>query len=133
MTRSREGFTLIEVMIALTLLSIVLLSFVQATAVVAVRGRTNDLVAKRTAALQGEANKFASLPFASLAGWSTATKTFTKGTFSYKRKLSITSLASNRDSIRITVVPTIDTTKSDYVIVLRSKPTTGSPLCTTCQ
>jgi prepilin-type N-terminal cleavage/methylation domain-containing protein len=132
MTRSREGFTLIEVMVALTLLSIILLSFADAATAVAVRGRTNDLVAKRTAALQGEANKFASVPFSSLATWSTANKTITKGNFTYTRKLSITSLASNRDSIKITIVPSVDPTKTDYAIVLRSKPTSSSLLCTSC-
>jgi prepilin-type N-terminal cleavage/methylation domain-containing protein len=132
MTRSREGFTLIEVMVALTLLSIILLSFADAATAVAVRGRTNDLVAKRTAALQGEANKFASLPYSSLAGWSTADKTFTKGNFTYTRKLSITALAANRDSIKITVVPATAPTKTDYAIVLRTKPTSSSLLCSSC-
>ncbi len=132
MTRSREGFTLIEVMVALTLLSIILLSFANAATAVAVRGRTNDLVAKRTAALQGEANKFATVPFSSLAAWSTADQSFTKGNFTYTRRLSITALASNRDSIKITIVPATDTTKKDYAILFRTKPTTSSLLCSSC-
>lgn len=132
MTRSREGFTLIEVMVALTLLSIILLSFADAATAVAVRGRTNDLVAKRTAALQGEANKFATVPFSSLAAWSTADQSFTKGNFTYTRRLSITALASNRDSIKITIVPATDTTKKDYAILFRTKPTTSSLLCSSC-
>ena len=132
MTRSREGFTLIEVMVALTLLSIILLSFADAATAVAMRGRTNDLVAKRTAALQGEANKFATVPFSSLAGWSTADQSFTKGNFTYTRRLRITALASNRDSIKITIVPASDTTKKDYAILFRTKPTTSSLLCSSC-
>lgn len=131
MTRSRTGFTLIEIMISMVLLSFILMSFAQAATVVAERGRDNDLVAKRTAALQGEANKFASLPFSSLASWSTTTTTVTKGNFTYKRKLSITAQSATRDSIKITVVPTSDTTKSDYVIVFRTKPP-ASALCTDC-
>lgn len=132
MTRSREGFTLIEVMVALTLLSIILLSFADAATAVAVRGRTNDLVAKRTAALQGEANKFATVPFSSLASWSTSDQSFTKGNFTYTRRLSITALASNRDSIKITIVPATDTTKKDFVVLFRTKPTSSSLLCSSC-
>ena len=131
MTRSRTGFTLIEIMISMVLLSFVLMSFAQAATVVAERGRDNDLVAKRTAALQGEANKFATIPFSSLASWSTSTQTFTKGNFTYKRKLSITAQSATRDSIKITIVPTSDTTKTDYVIVFRTKPPI-SALCTDC-
>jgi len=131
MTRSRTGFTLIEIMISMVLLSFILMSFAQAATVVAERGRTNDLVAKRTAALQGEANKFASVPFSSLATWSTATTTVTKGNFTYKRKLSIVAKSSSLDSIKITIVPTSDTTKTDYAIVYRTKPLT-SVLCTSC-
>src|SRR5262249_4887405 len=93
-------------------------------------GRTNDLVAKRNAILQMEANKLGTVPFDSLANFSTTTKTFTQGNFSYSRRLTITQASSTRDSIKIVVVPTSSTGKKDSVFIIRSKPTTVSVLCT---
>lgn len=131
---ARKGFTMIEVMVSLVLLAIVLTSLARASTVVAVRGRTNDLSAKRTAVLQMEANKFGAIPFASIAGWSTANKTFTRGDFTYTRRLTITSqnATNTRYTIKIVVVPSTDATKADSVSIDRSLPPTGSPLCVGC-
>ena len=129
MMRKRQGFSLVEVMVAMTLLAIVMMSLAKMSVTVATIGRTNDLVAKRTAALQMEANKLGAMPFDSLATFSTTTKTFTKGTFSYSRRLVITPLGTSRDSIKIVVIPTANTAKKDSVTIIRSKPLTNA-LCT---
>jgi Tfp pilus assembly protein PilV len=125
---------MIEVMVSLVLLAIVLTSLARASTVIAVRGRTNDLSAKRTAVLQMEANKFGAIPFASIAGWSTTNKTFTRGDFTYTRRLTITSqnATNTRYTIKIVVIPSIDATKADSVSIDRSLPPTGSPLCVGC-
>jgi prepilin-type N-terminal cleavage/methylation domain-containing protein len=132
MTRSRKGFSLIEIMVAMTVLSIVLLNLAKVTTALALRNRTNDLLAKRTASLQLEANKFGAVPFASIAGWSTADQIMTRGNFSYTRKLTITPQTATRYTIKIVVIPTLDATKKDSVIIDRTQPPTGSPLCTGC-
>jgi prepilin-type N-terminal cleavage/methylation domain-containing protein len=130
MMRNRQGFSLIEVMVAMTLLAIVMMSLAKMSVTVATIGRTNDLVAKRNAVLQMEANKLGAVPFDSLSKWSTATKTFTQGTFSYTRRMTITAVSSTRDSIKIVVIPTSKTAKKDSVFIIRSKPTTTNVLCT---
>src|ERR1043165_9395881 len=124
--RPRRGFSLTEVMMAMTLLSIVLLSLARMTMVVSLRGRNNDLIAKRNAVLTQEANKFGAMRWDTLAKMSTS-KTMKAGDFSYTRTISITD-ASNRKTIKIVVTPTLDATKKDSVFVHRSKPP-GSPLC----
>ena len=48
----RKGFSLIEVMVAMAMLSIVLVSLAKIGITVATRGRLNDVSAKRNAALQ---------------------------------------------------------------------------------
>jgi prepilin-type N-terminal cleavage/methylation domain-containing protein len=132
MTRRRRGFSLIEVMVAMTLLSIVMMSLAKISVSIATRARLNDLVAKRNAALQLEANKFITIPFDSLRNWSTTTKTFTRGNFGYTRRLTITAVNSMRYTVKVVVTPTSNTAKKDSVIIDRTKPPTGSPLCVGC-
>lgn len=130
MTSKRQGFSLVEVMVAMTMLAIVMMSLAKMSVTVATMGRLNDVVAKRNAVLQMEANKLGAVPFDSLANFSTTTKTFTQGTFSYQRRLVITVASTNRDSIKIVVTPTAYTSKKDSVFIIRSKPATTNVLCT---
>lgn len=132
MMRSRQGFSLIEIVVAMTILAVALLSIAKSTTALAMRGHGTDVVAKRNAALQLEENKFEAVPFSSLATWSTADQTFSWGSFSYTRRLAITAVTSTRDSIKVVVVPAADTTKKDSVILIRANPSTSTPLCTTC-
>jgi prepilin-type N-terminal cleavage/methylation domain-containing protein len=132
MTNTRKGFSLIEVIIAMTLLAIVLMSLAKMSLMVGIRGRTNDLVAKRTAVLQLEGNKLGALPYSTLSTWSTTTQTLTLGDFTYKRRMAIANTSSNRYSIKVIVIPMNDTTQKDSVTLDRTKPATTTPLCTGC-
>jgi prepilin-type N-terminal cleavage/methylation domain-containing protein len=129
--RRRTGFSLIEVMVALTMLALVTVSLARASTAIAVFGHRNDLIAKRTAVLQMEANKFQAVPFATLATWSTSNVTRTWGDFTYTRRLSIVQQTTSRDSIKIVVVPSSATSKPDSVTFIRTKAS-GSPLCVGC-
>lgn len=130
--RAQKGFTLIETMVALTVFGVVVLGMGRMATAVAVKGRTNDLTAKRNAALQLEANKFDAVPFNSLTTWSVATVTLTHGTFTYTRRLAITHISPTRKTVKIVVIPTIDPTKKDSVVIDRTLPPVGSPLCVGC-
>ena len=57
-----RGFSLIEIMIAMTILAVVMSSLARLATIIAVRGRGNDFYATRTMALQREANKFNAAP-----------------------------------------------------------------------
>lgn len=127
---ARKGFSLIEVMVAMTILSLVLLSLAKVTTAIALRSRTNDILAKRTASLQLEANKFGAVPFSSLAGWSTTDQTITRGNFTYTRHLVMSPVSTTRYSVKIVVTPSADPTKKDSVMIERTLPPTTSPLCT---
>ena len=129
---TRRGFSLIEVMIALTLMSVVLVSVAKIGTAMATKGRQNDVLAKRNAVLQLEANKFGAVPFATLAGWRTADTVLTQGSFSYTRKLSITRITSQRYTVKITVVPTTDPSKKASVVLDRTQPSSGTVLCVGC-
>jgi hypothetical protein len=99
---------------------------------VAVRGRGNDLFAKRTAVLQLESNKLGAVPYATLSTWPTTSQTLTLGGFTYRRRMAIANTSSNRYSIKIIVMPMSDTTKKDSVTLDRTLPATRTPLCTGC-
>ncbi len=131
---NRRGFTLIEVMVALVMLAIVATGVARGSTAIAVFGRRTDLVAKRTAALQLEANKLGAVPFSSLSTWSTADQTVTRGDFGYTRKLTITSqnATNTRYQVKVVIIPTSDPTKKDSAIFDRTSPPTGSPLCVGC-
>ena len=115
---------------AMTLLSIVLMSLGRVTYTVSKRGRDNGIVAKRTFALIKEANKFGAMPFATLGTFSTANTTVTDGDFTYTRRLTITTSGVQR-TIKIAVIPAQDATRIDSVLVYRTQPP-GSPLCVGC-
>ena len=129
--RARKGFSLIEVMVAMTVLSLVLLQLAKVTTALALRGRTSDLVAKRVASLQLETNKFGAVPYSRLANWSVADQTITRGNFTYTRHLVITKVSNTRYSVKIVVTPTLDATKKDSVMIDRTQPPQSS-LCTGC-
>ena len=130
MSTPRKGFSLIEVMAAMTILSIVLLSLAKISIAVGARARSNDIVAKRTAALQLEANKLGALRFTSLATWPTATQTISLGSFQYRRRLTITAAGPSRYIMKVVVIPMADPTKRDSIMLDRTNPPSTSPLCT---
>ena len=132
MMKAREGFSLIETMVAMTMFAVIMLGMAKMSAAVAVRGRTNDVVAKRIAVLQLEENKMGAVPFASLKMWPTTDRTFTHGTFSYTRKMTIIATGMNRYTVKVVIVPTVDPSKKDSVIIERSLAPAGSPLCVGC-
>jgi len=129
-SRRRRGFSLTEVIMAMTLLSVVLLSLAKMSFVLSQRSRANDLLAKRNAVLVQEANKFGAMPYASLANFSSGTQNFTAGDFKYTRRLTKT-VTGVRTDLKIVIVPTRDATKMDSVTLYRTLPA-GSPLCVGC-
>jgi prepilin-type N-terminal cleavage/methylation domain-containing protein len=129
--RVRGGFSLTEVLVAMTLLSIILMSLARVTFQMAASSRFNDTFAKRNAVIVQEANKFSAMPFDSLATVNTTDKVLTFGDFKFTRRLTITTVSSKQKTIKIVIVPFLTPTKVDSVFVSRTKPP-GSPLCTTC-
>jgi prepilin-type N-terminal cleavage/methylation domain-containing protein len=129
---TKKGFSLIEVLVALTLLSLILMSLARVTFQMAATGRNADVVAKRNAALVEEANKFNAIPYTSLASSPATTLTF--GDFKFQRTVTAT-VTGSRTQIKIVIVPIIGgvvtASKKDSVFVHRSNPP-GSPLCTPC-
>lgn len=128
---ARGGFSLVEVIVAMTILALVLMSLAKLSTVVAVRGRGNDLVAMRTAAIERESNKFGAIRFDSLATFDVTPKTFTFGKFAYLRTLSLTKISTTRYTVKVVITPVKNTAAKDSIIFDRTKPA-ASALCTGC-
>jgi prepilin-type N-terminal cleavage/methylation domain-containing protein len=129
---TRRGMSLIEVVIAMTLLAIVLTSLARVSVFVSSRGRTDEVIAQRSAAMQQQMAWLGGVPFTRLDSVSTGTASVTVGTFSYTRTIRITAPASNRRTITIVIVPTVDATKTDSITFDRAQPPVANPLCAGC-
>lgn len=128
---ARSGMSLIEIMIAMTILAIVLTSLARLSTSVSRQGRSNSTVAMRSAVLQQQAARLGGVPYSWLASVGTGTSTITVGGISYSRTITLTT-ATNRTTVKIVIYPTSDNTKKDSVIFDRANPPSGSPLCSGC-
>jgi prepilin-type N-terminal cleavage/methylation domain-containing protein len=133
----RRGLSLIEVIVAITMLGVVMTFVGHISSGIAMMNKRNSLIAKRTLAMQEQANIVGALPFASLTtSVLPATKSITVGDFTFERRVSLTktgSASTNQTAtIQITIVPQTgipsDTLQKESLTMLRSKPTCGTVL-----
>jgi prepilin-type N-terminal cleavage/methylation domain-containing protein len=138
--RKRSGLSLIEVLVAVMILSITMTFVGHISTGLAQSNRRNDVIAKRTFAMQQQANIIGALPFASLTTTVLpATKNFTLGNFNYTRRVTITTSGNTSvgqvATIAITIVPQTtyasDTLMKESMTMLRSSPMCGTSLAVT--
>src|SRR3954468_23966280 len=103
--RKPEGFSLAQGLVAMGMLSILMMGLARATFQMAAVSKANDTVAKRTAVLIQEANKYNAMPFAQLASISATVLTF--GDFKFQRTVTVTATADTRYTVKIVIVPYI--------------------------
>jgi prepilin-type N-terminal cleavage/methylation domain-containing protein len=131
--RGRQGFSLVEVLVAMGMLSILMMGLARATFQMAAVSKANDTVAKRTAVLIQEANKYNAMPFAQVVSVPATVLTF--GDFKFQRTVTVTQTTTTRYTVKIVIVPyvanVLTASKKDSVFLTRTNPP-GSPLCTTC-
>ena len=135
--RRRSGLSLIEVMVAVMILGITMTFVGHISTGIAQSNRKSDIVAKRTFAMQQQANVVGALPFASLTSTILpATKNFTLGDFRYTRRISLSTTGSasigQTATIGITIVPQTgiasDTLLKETLTMYRSSPLCGTAL-----
>src|ERR1051325_1379192 len=129
-SRRRSGFSLVEIVVAMGILTICLMGLARVTFNMSKRARDNSLLAKRTYAIIRESNKFGAMNYTTLGTFSLASKVDTIGDFIYTRTLTRT-ISGNLTTLVIKITPSADVTRVDSVFVYRTKPAV-SPLCTTC-
>ena len=134
---ARKGLSLIEVLVAVMILSIAMAFVGHISAGLTNFDRNNDVIAKRTFAMQQQANIIGAMQFTNLTTTALpATKNFTLGDFNYVRRVSLSTTGSAATGqttvLTITIVPQTgiasDTLKQESLTMVRSAPTCGTVL-----
>lgn len=127
-----DGFSLVEVIIAMSLLTIVLMLLSTLALSSGRRARLNDLTTKRNFALAQQAGRIEVMPFADVTQLTSGTVQMLVGDFTFNRRLVVTPSGTSRYTIRIVVEPLAGEFRADSVTIDRTRPASGTPLCTTC-
>jgi prepilin-type N-terminal cleavage/methylation domain-containing protein len=128
--RARRGISLIEIIVAMTLLAIVLSTLAVLSGKTAARSRALDLGSARTFVLMQQSNRFSVLPYDSIPSYAPKLDTVFAGRFKYLRRVTYTQgfTGSEYRTIKVLLLPVIDTTKRDSLIFQRAKTYARSPL-----
>jgi len=133
----RHGLSLIEVMVAVMVLGIMMAFVGHISSSIAQSNRRSDVIAKRTFAMQQQANIIGAMQFASITTANLpASKNFTLGNFNYIRRVTLTTTGSvttgKTTVISMTIVPQTnyasDTLLKESLTMLRSSPNCGTVL-----
>lgn len=124
---SRPGVSLVEVLVAITLMAVVLsgLGGLAFTASRQTVGLTNSNL--RQGILAQEVNRLTAWPFDDLTGLAGCT-TVTTGTFPHQRCITVASVNSTRRVVRVIVTPSQPGMRPDSVTLERTRPPVGSVL-----
>jgi prepilin-type N-terminal cleavage/methylation domain-containing protein len=127
-----DGFSLVEVIVAMSLLAIVMILLASMSLAVGRRGYANDLTTKRNLALAQQAGRISAMPFANVALLTSGTTSMLIGDFSFNRRLTVTAPSANRYTIKVVILPIASEFRADSITIDRTRPASGTPLCTSC-
>ena len=120
---NRKGFSLIEVMIALTIMSVVLIALAGLMFQVAQRTRTSAAATYRTAAAQKAAAHIQTLPWDNIDAASGCTAD-SSGMMAYNRCISVTNPSASLKAVYVVISPTgLLTAPPETLLVVRSNRT----------
>jgi hypothetical protein len=132
--RSRDGVSLIEIIIAMTLLVTVLGALSVLTTRTVKRSRDLDVGSARTFVLMQQSNRFSSLPYDSIPSYAPRIDTVITGRYKYERRLTYTqgTTGSEYRTLKVMLKPISDTTlksqRPDSLLFQRAKTYSNTPL-----
>lgn len=126
---SRGGSSLVEVMVAVTLLGVVVAGTAGMTTYVGRRSALNAQLTARAAVLARESDRLLTMPYDSLPSNATCTADSLPA-FPHTRCITITEVAGGRGyrNVRLIVTPSQPTLRADTVMVQRTRAVAVSPL-----
>ena len=133
-SRPRDGVSLIEIMVAMTLLVVVLGALSVLTTRTVKRSRDLDVGSARTFVLMQQSNRFSSLPYDSIPQYAPRVDTVITGRYKYERRLTFVqgTTGSEYRTLKVMLKPINDTTKanqkSDSLLFQRAKTYAKTPL-----
>jgi prepilin-type N-terminal cleavage/methylation domain-containing protein len=130
--RERRGVSLIEVLVAMTLLAVTLGLLGLLSAKTASRARDLDAASARTFVLMQQSNRFSVLPYDSIPVYAPRTDTVISGRFRYRRNVFYTqgTTGSEYRKVVVILVPLNNQRKADSLVFQRAKIYARSPLFT---
>jgi prepilin-type N-terminal cleavage/methylation domain-containing protein len=114
-----QGFTLIEVLISITILSLSTLAMATLLARSSREARLVSMSVYRTAALSEEVGRLGALPFGSLTAGTTCV-TITAAPFPHTRCSTITTVSAKVMSVKVKITPTATNLTADSTMFERS-------------
>jgi type II secretory pathway pseudopilin PulG len=133
--RTRDGISLIEIIVAMTLLVFVLGALSVLTTRTVKRSRDLDIGSARTFVLMQQSNRFSSLPYDSIPSYAPRIDTIITGRYRYERRLSYTQGATGSEYRTLKVMlkpvssdPLIAKQKPDSLLFQRAKTYATTPL-----
>jgi prepilin-type N-terminal cleavage/methylation domain-containing protein len=127
-----DGFSLVEVVVAMALLAVVMILLASMSLAVSRRGYANGLTTKRNLALAQQAGRISAMPFTDVSALTTGTTAMLIGDFSFNRRLTVTAVGGWRYTIKVVIAPVASEFKPDSITIDRTRPPSGTPLCTIC-
>lgn len=124
--KARPGISLIELMVAVTLIGLIVTAHTMVTMKYAVRNRTAAVGVDRAAAISTAVDLYSTMPFASIAGATGCTTITTMVNYVHDRCVTVSSPTQAIRRIEIIIRPANSAFRSDTVRVDRSLPPTGS-------
>lgn len=124
---NKRGFSLIEVMVAIVLLAVVLLSLAPVTLSMARQTRLATTITQRTAVLAGEVDRLTAVDFTSLPAVGTACTSFSLSGFPHTKCITVADVNAKTKQIMVIVTPT-NGAAADTTIFERSKGGGSNPL-----
>jgi prepilin-type N-terminal cleavage/methylation domain-containing protein len=121
MKPTQAGFTLVELVVTMVMLSLVLLGVAQLTFILARGAATVAGGAARGGILAQQVNQFAAIPVDSLKG-KAGTVTVNKPPLPYTRTTTVDSLSPKLRRVTIIITPLNPVFKPDTLVVQRTKP-----------
>ena len=131
--RPRAGMTLIEVIVACSLLALTFTSLTAITVKLTARNRSNAYAEQRTATFFEQVNRVESMPYDSLAFYLVKDSTQVgQGYYVWTYTVDAESLSVSKRAryrkITLTVTPRLDPTRTQSTIIRRSKAPYQNPL-----
>lgn len=128
--RTRAGVSLIEIIVAMTLLVVVLGALSVLMTRTVKRSRDLDIGSARTFVLMQQSNRFSSLPYDSIPSYAPRVDTINTGRFRYERRLTYVQgiTGSEYRTLKVRLVPLLDNGKPDSLLFQRAKTYAKTPL-----
>jgi prepilin-type N-terminal cleavage/methylation domain-containing protein len=132
--RPRRGVSLIEILVAMTLLVTVLGALSVLTTRTVKRSRDLDRNSARTFVLMQQANRFSALPYDSIPSYAPRLDTIVTGRYKYERRLTYVqgTTGSEYRTLKVMLKPVDDTVranqKPDSLYFQRAKTYSKTPL-----